>query len=189
MYLLEAVSVSLGAEDPHPAVFDALCVALGRVGEGDGSAAVAWFLWALLGEIGSRPVVGRFGAGGETCALDPSAGRLVEDPGARGAGSEWRVRGTTAAALGLLDGGASIDDLWAVARGAAVGGEAWDAGSGDGGKGAGGTDAGGTGEGMSGEWGSGEGGSVGRAARLIGAYLSWVTGREIGSGAMYFARL
>jgi len=88
VYLLEAVSVSLGAEDPHPAVFDALCVALRGVGEGDGSAAVAWFLWRLLGEIGYRPVVGAFGGGERVCAMDPSAGRLVEDPGVGGGGGD-----------------------------------------------------------------------------------------------------
>lgn len=101
-------------EDPHEALYDAMCAVLGDADGGDevaGSAGLLGFQWALLSEAGYRP---ELAADVRTGAELADAGRYTFDPQAGGFTAErgddrWRVRGETLALLRDVAQGESID--------------------------------------------------------------------------------
>lgn len=115
MYLADALQHMVTEHDPHPALFDALLVALRSLGAGRDRNAVLRFQWALLVEAGYRPelsndvATGRPLAAARAYGFSPAMGGVTADPSAsadRGPrGPVWRVRHETVALLRSLDGG------------------------------------------------------------------------------------
>jgi len=106
--------------DPHPALYDAMVEALGRIELNPGGAMLG-LVWSTLCETGYRPSLdlsrGDAGAAGgvggaepETFGFSPRLGGLVGDPafGGGGEGPVWRVRGETVAVLRGMDRGAGV---------------------------------------------------------------------------------
>ncbi len=113
LYMADAVHHMLTDHDPHPRLFDALVLALGRLEDApDPGPALLELQWSLLEETGYRPRPDRDAATGgplpegtPTLAFSAEAGGVVAD--ARGAGS-WPVRRATIELLGRLARGDDI---------------------------------------------------------------------------------
>ncbi|MEO0587053.1 MAG: DNA repair protein RecO, partial [Planctomycetota bacterium] len=112
-------------EDPHEALYHAVCAVLGDGDDGDGdevagAEGLLGFQWALLSEAGYRPELAvdvRTGAelaDAKRYTFDPQAGGFTAERG----DDRWRVRGETLALLRTVAAGEEID---AKAAGATVG--------------------------------------------------------------------
>lgn len=105
MYFADLVQRFVRDHDPHPALFDALLIAL-RGLEVDPIAGVLTFQWAVLLEAGFRPTLGANGvclvgpASPNTLRFDPRLGGILDDPEESGAVApralgSWLVRRET----------------------------------------------------------------------------------------------
>jgi DNA repair protein RecO (recombination protein O) len=107
LYVADVVHQMVTDHDPHPALFDAFLLALGRFGApASRDGIILRFLWALLKESGYQPDVGAGPvATRETFHFDPATSRIQPD---RTDSRGWRVRAETVAVLRGLD--RAVDD-------------------------------------------------------------------------------
>jgi len=109
LYMIELVSQLLGVGDPHPAAFDLLHNALGRLGETGGNvgAILAYFQWrllrhvGLLGELNSCVSCGRK-AGGRGVYFSSLQGGLLCRECEGAAAEKYRLDGATLAGLAAI---------------------------------------------------------------------------------------
>ncbi len=132
MFVIDLIPRMIHDHDPHPEVFDALVQSLLRFGSSADPisqasiyAQTAWYLWALLDSIGSKPELMVDVNSGDALEEDapvygfhPSLGGLTLDPKSMAQDSPsavlsdaWRVRRSTVHLLRNLRDGESANDL------------------------------------------------------------------------------
>lgn len=115
MYGADLVHHLITDHDPHRGIYDALRVFFAGLMERDRQGEkLLVFQWALVDELGYRPVLGRdvetgeeFDEGAMTYGFSPMTGGLVSD---NGGGDRWRVRGETVELLRCVENGSEIED-------------------------------------------------------------------------------
>lgn len=121
MYAADLVHHMLTDHDPHDGTFAALGAFLRELADTDGrEAALLRFQWAVIDDLGYRPVLDRDAQTGgpldeaaQTLAFGAAAGGLVADTGAP---DRWRVRRATVTALRAVAQQQMSDDADAIAR-------------------------------------------------------------------------
>lgn len=102
MFALEVALNLLPEGEPHPAVFEALVVLLGRGASEPWANATASYLWAVLTDTGYRPSLGEEGPAGPL-AFASAQGSIIPVSEARRDGRSWAVLASTAEALRRIE--------------------------------------------------------------------------------------
>jgi DNA repair protein RecO (recombination protein O) len=115
MYAADLVHHLVHDHDPHEGTFEALRGFLRELGDGPMQAALIRFGWALVVDLGYKPVLEADAQTGEsldeeasTLAFSAAAGGLVADTGAA---DRWRVRRQTVDVLRAVEAGAPLADF------------------------------------------------------------------------------
>ena len=111
-YLIDLVQRLIADADPHERLYDALVGSLESIDAGDpiGSTLLV-YQWIALDEGGYRPLLELPDGGGETVRFSPGSGAIRRGDGADapGAGAAWKVRRST---VELLLDVAALAEAW-----------------------------------------------------------------------------
>lgn len=111
-YLIDLVQRLIADADPHERLYDALVAALESIDAGDAiPPAVLLYQWIALDEGGYRPLLELPDDGAQTVRFSPGAGAIRSGPDAErpGAATAWKVRRST---IELLLDLAGLADAW-----------------------------------------------------------------------------